>query len=428
MASSETSLDLDSSSEFARQWFGLLAPHVEHALTATQCYTVDEVRSHLGFLSTYVGAWLGPAPESNARRGIGSKRALAPAYPSALTSDYTPLEFSYSWKTVDGESEGSIRPVTARFVTDIIPPDAQQTRSASLAAALQVIDRLRALASMTLLPPLENYGLCLFPDMWASVTSHLAKFEQEIHSPAPAAPSLQPCPQCCPSSTFIGFDLTRSHGYANAKAKLYWLLPSCQTVPALLALLDAIFALCIHEGHFARFRLPTFPDNWAKIRDYIAANSHSLRPRMLCLDATKYPFPRVKIYTRCYFKEDEPFDNLKAHLTLQGAIRLPVHFLDKCASLWSCLLENYKQNASPTPQKQPDSKYCMIVHEISPTSKEQPVADGKLASKLYLFCDKIPGHDAFVTQELLGRFKAPAAFWRGYVVSISLVLYLEAKT
>lgn len=143
-----------------------------------------------------------------------------------------------------------------------------------------------------------------FPDLWAYVTSQLAKSDRNIVSAG-----YWQCAECCTSSTFVGFDLARPH----VKAKLYWLLPSCQTVPALLTLLDGIFALCAAEGHFTRLR--SFTSRWVR-RD------------------------RLKLYSWCYFHEDVPFNTIQSYLTLNDAIELSDCFLDKFRGLWSCLLEN----------------------------------------------------------------------------------------
>ncbi|RFU25312.1 hypothetical protein B7463_g11028, partial [Scytalidium lignicola] len=135
--------DLDSHA--GRQWSHLLALHIEHALNAMQCYTQNEIKSHLAFFTSVVCTWLGPPPTAS--------NTLRAEYSPALTADHTPadhtpLEISYCWKNADKDS--STKPVIARFVTDIIPQDAQQTRSASLTTALQVIGKLRALEPLRL--------------------------------------------------------------------------------------------------------------------------------------------------------------------------------------------------------------------------------------------------------------------------------------
>ena len=284
-------------------------------------------------------------------------------------------------------------------------------RAASLAEAFRVIDRLGKLA-------LTSPNISSFPELWASVTEQLAKYDVEIHSAKP-----WPCPECSASSTFVGFDLGRSH----IKIKLYWLLPSCQTVPALLGLLDGLFAKCLADGHFTS--LGSFSSHWSRIQDHISTHRDTLQPRMMCLDATKHPFPRLKLYSRCYFRDDELFDMILLHLTLGGAIELQEQFVDKCRGLWSCLMENYKKHSEPSLQQQGQRRYCMIVHEISAASSTTgAVVDTCLASKLYVFCDKIPGHDAFVTRELLGRFQGPAVLFGGYVISIYACMIVSAKS
>ena len=396
---SSTSPPTSSQLDVPAQWPSILCPYIEKALTSTQAYTAEEVRSYLAFFSTEVVSWLGPAPGAIGKPSPVDKLDFAweAAYPSALTSDYSPVEVSYSWKCADAKK--NVDPV-ARFVTDIIPTDAQLSRSASLAEASRVIERLRSLE-------LSSYKLSGFPDLWTCVTGHFAKHDTEIH-PAGASP----CTQCSISSTFIGFDLAPS----QIKAKLYWLLPSCQTAPAVLKLLDDLFAVCLAEGHFTSLR--NFTSHWARIRDHIHANSDKLQPRMLCLDATKHPFPRLKLYSRCYFHDDDPFDAIQTHLTLSGAIKLHERFLDRCRDLWACLVENFKKSLELNPQNHGPNKplrYSMIVHEISATSftKAEEVVDSCLASKWYLFCDRMPGRDAFVTKDLLSRFEGPAKFFPG---------------
>ena len=379
------------------QWPSILCPYIEKALTSTQAYTAEEVRSYLNFFSTEVVSWLGPAPSANGTPSPVGQHDFAwkAAFPSALTSDYSPVEVSYSWKCAD--TKENIAPV-ARFVTDIIPTDAQLSRSASLAGASRVIDHLRSLEH-------SSYKLSGFPDLWTSVTDHFAKHNKEIHLAGTST-----CTQCSISSTFIGFDLAPS----NIKAKLYWLLPSCQTIPAVLKLLDDLFAVCLTEGHFTRLRNFTF--QWARIRDHIHTHRDKLQPRMLCLDATKHPFPRLKLYSRFYFHDDDPFDATRSHLTLGGVINLHESFLDRCRDLWSCLVENFKKSSGLDPQNPGQSgrlRYSMIVHEISAASSTaaEEVVDSCLASKWYLFCDRMPGRDAFVTRDLLSQFEGPAKFF-----------------
>lgn len=432
MATCESDFDSDCG-----RWSRLLVPHLEHALTASQSYTGDEARSHVAFFSAHVTRWLGPAPAvaSPSSGSSTSSRGMVAAYPSALTADHTPLEISYSWK--------GTAPASVRYVVDIVPPGAQATRAASLAPAGRAIDGLRALAlprggagtaapgpevpavpavsappAPSAPPPLaaqnqqqqqeqeqqKQYAIDLLPDLWTSVTAQLAHFEHDIH------PTNRPaCNSCGSSSTFVGFDLVR----ARARAKLYWLLPACLPAAALLALLDAIFARCLAHGHLTP--LTGFAAHWAQVRNYLLTHgTDTLRPRMLSCDATRYPFPRVKIYTRCYFASDESFDVIEAHLTLRGAICLQPRSRDQYAALWACLMDNYRLHTHDA-QRQKHQRYCMIAYDIFPAPDGDDGPNSGLASKLYLFCDQMPGHDAFVARELLGPFSAPAGFFRRYV-------------
>lgn len=324
---------------------------------------------HLAFFNTHVSRWLGPAPAVNTESG-----RIAAAYASALTADHTPLEISYSWK--------GGAPVSVRYVADMVPHDAKPTRAASLAAASQAIDGLRDLG-----PHMD-----LLPDLWASVTAQLAHLEHDIH------PTNGPrCRSCGPSSVFIGFDLE----HARARAKLYWLLPACLPAVSLLALLDTIFARCLAEGHLTQ--LPRFAMHWAQVRSHLFSHmQQGLLPRMLSVDASRYPFPRVKIYTRCYLAADESFDVIEAHLSLRGGIQPP---RDQYAALWACVQEKCRLHA----QRQ---RYCIIAHDIFPAPHGHDGLDSGITSKLYLLCDQIPGHDGFVTRELLARFPASAKFFR----------------
>ncbi|KAL8792796.1 MAG: hypothetical protein Q9195_004609 [Heterodermia aff. obscurata] len=378
------------------KWSSILCPSIEKALTSTQAYTEEEVRNYLAFFSTEVISWLGPAPSPTGTPSPNGKLDIRwkAAYPSALTSDHSPVEISYSWKCAD--VKGNIAPV-ARFVTDTIPSDAQLSRFESLARASHAINHIRSLET-------SSYKLLGFPDLWTCVTDQLTKNDREIHTTGTS-----PCVQCSTSSTFIGFDLASTH----IKAKLYWLLPSCLTVPALLKLLDDLFTVCLAERYFTRLR--NFTSQWTQIRDHIHSHLDTLQPRMLCLDATKHPFPRLKLYSRCYFHDEESFDAIQSHLKLGGAIELHDRFLNTCRDLWSCLMENFRKYPEPNSQSQgprQGSRYCMIVHEISAASSTaEDVVDSCLASKWYLFCDRMPGRDAFVTRDLLSRFEGPAHFF-----------------
>ena len=389
-----------SRSDVPAQWSSILCPYIEKALTSTQAYTEEEVRNYLAFFSTEVVSWLGPNPSHTGTPSPNGKLSFSwkAAYPSALTSDHSPVEVSYSWKAA-GIKE-NIAPV-ARFVTDIIPSDAQLSRSKSLAEASRVISHLRSLET-------SSYKLLGLPDLWTCVTDQLTKHDTDIHTAGTS-----PCAQCSTSSTFVGFDLASTH----IKAKLYWLLPSCQTVPALLKLLDELFTVCLAERHFTCLR--NFTSQWTQIRDHIHTHRDTLQPRMLCIDATKHPFPRLKLYSRCYFHDEEPFDAIQLHLTLGGAIELHKRFLNACRDLWSCLMEKFKTYPETNFQSQDPRqglRYCMIVHEISAASstpEADEVVDSCLASKWYLFCDRMPGRDAFVTRDLLSRFEGPANFFPG---------------
>ncbi|KAF2128274.1 hypothetical protein P153DRAFT_431961 [Dothidotthia symphoricarpi CBS 119687] len=373
-------IDIDAHNH---EWSQLLGSHLEHALTTSESYTSDESKDHLDFFRSHVCRWLGPAPKAN-----GNAEHISAAYPSALTADHTPCEISYGWKKGQG-------PTTVRYVVDMIPSNAKSGRIASLAAASRAIDELSFLAASA------SPGVLMSPDLWAAVTAEMTKLEHEIH------PVDRPsCGPCSSSSAFIGFDLIRR----GARAKLYWLLPACLSPTGLLDLLDVVFERCMVDGHLTG--LPRFAEHWAQVRHYLSINMHgpdALRPRMLSLDASHHPIPRVKLYNRYYFASDESFDVMKSHLALGGEIALQPQTHDEYAALWTCVQENNRLHAH-TVEELERQRYCMVAYDIFPAPGGK--GNNTITSKLYLFCDQLPGHDAFVTNELLAKFPAPADFLR----------------
>ena len=116
-----------SQSDACGRWASVLGPYLEQTLTSARAYTTEEVQSHLAFFITHVVAWLGPAPKpgSTLSSERGFNLSSEAAYPSALTSDHTPLEVSYSWKRSD--TKGGVLPIV-RYVTDIIPSSSRVSR------------------------------------------------------------------------------------------------------------------------------------------------------------------------------------------------------------------------------------------------------------------------------------------------------------
>ena len=356
----------DGESEKARlRWAALLSPHLIHALGTSGSYSQDNIEAHETFFRNHVCGWLGREPSS---------LPLRPAYPSALTCDATPLELSYSW---NGRTS-----VAVRYVVDLIPINGTLTRSASLAAALETINGLRRIALA------EDYHIEMLPDVWVAVTARLAYWEHTVH-PLPSA-DLAPsttssCELCSPSSTFVGFDLTRS----GARGKLYWLLPACLSSQGLLDLLDDVFTLLPTDIHA----------HWRQVRHYLASQASSvLRPRMLCIDATRYPAPRIKLYSRCYFDSHTSFATIEPHLTMDGAVPLPPR--SHYATLWANIQAKYRLD--PHPQ----SRYCMVVYDILPL---------QLRSKLYWFAHQMPCRDGAIVKHVLADFAQPTALLRNQV-------------
>ncbi|PSN70282.1 hypothetical protein BS50DRAFT_571558 [Corynespora cassiicola Philippines] len=374
--------------EARASWAALLEPHLHHALTASGSYTDTDTAAHLAFFRDHVCSWLGRAPVAvPPDLRPASQPAYQPAFPSALTCDATPLEISYSWKR-GGNGPKKAR---VRYVVDVMPADGTPGRPASLAAAQRALDGLAAHQT--------GYRIDMLPDLWAAVTTRLAAWEQTAHLPG--------CGLCSPSSTFVGFDLAS----AEARGKLYWLLPACLPSQELLELLDDVLGV-----------LPGFGAHWTEIRRYLGSHLGSsaggtLRPRMLSIDATRYPSPRLKLYSRCHFSADAPFAAVGDALSLGGAIPQPPYSRSHYARLWAGVRDWYRQ----LPQLDlPQQRYCMVVHDmhdihnihcIRHIDQVKPIA-GMLTSKLYWFCHQLPGRDARVIDHLLADFSEPAAFFQ----------------
>jgi DMATS type aromatic prenyltransferase len=341
--------DDDTGETARRQWAALLGPHLAHALQASESYTQGDVEAHLAFFHGHVCRWLGRGPA-----GL----PLRPACLSALTCDATPLELSYS-------ANGSAS-VAVRYVVDVVAP----TRSASLAAAQGAIEGLRRLAGGR-----RGYRIDMLPDVWAAVTARLAQWEHMLH---PAAV----CGVCSPSSTFVGFDLA-SEG--RARGKLYWLLPACLAARGLLRVLDDVFGL-----------LPDVDAHWAQVRRHLASHESVLRPRMLSVDATRYPAPRIKLYSRCHFDSHASFAAVEPHLSLAGAVPLPPR--SHYTTLWARLQARYRLETPSQP------RYCMVVHDMRPPAQ--------LRSKLYWFAHQMPYRDALIVNDFLADVAQPTALLR----------------
>jgi DMATS type aromatic prenyltransferase len=348
------------------RWAELLGLYLARTLIASESYTESDIEAHVDFFRHHVCGWLGPGPMQSL--------PLRPACPSALTCDATPLEVSYGWK---GTSS-----VMVRYVVDLIGLDGNPNRAASLITAQKTINELREYAAGL---PIGGYRIDMLPDVWEAVTACFAHWEHKVHA--------SPCAVCTPSTTFVGFDLASS---GRASGKLYWRFPACLFGQDLIQVLDDVFALLPLHG-------ANVEAHWAQVRRHLISHStieggcEGVRPRMLSIDATRYPAPRIKLYSRCYFDPHASFaDAVERHLTLDGAVLLPppCHY----ATLWTRLQTHYRLEDGPASQQ----RYCLLAHDMLP--------DTPLATKLYWFAQEIPGGDGVMINDLLADFAQPAAF------------------
>lgn len=370
----------DSSSQSAyldagapQGWSEILAPYLHIVLAHNGSYTDEEVGLHLQFFVEHITPWLGPGPVQDT---VESSALYNPRYPSSMTNDFTPLELSCCWKSPLQQGKPIVR-----YVLDIAPANPDEPRASSLARALKAIAALKTVASVSD----GSLQLDIFPELWMHVTKAIVEYEGRIRH------SL--CSVCGPSSTFIGFDLVKS----RAKLKFYWLLPSCQTTPELLHMLDHIFRSS--SAVDSCFASAAFVDAWQTIRNHIEKYPKTLCPRMLSIDATQYPSPRIKFYTRCLFPKSNTFDAFESHLTLDGQIDLSQDFLSTCRNLWMSLATTPKEWRPEVT----GPKYCLLLYEISGTSsvsaEEQTRSD--ISSKLYIMCQEIPRRDSFIAEQIL---------------------------
>jgi DMATS type aromatic prenyltransferase len=292
------------------------------------------------------------------------------SYASAMTNDHTPMEISLCWKS---QSQNGV-PIV-RYVFDIAAEDGN-TRQSSLKQGEKAIEALRVAVAKS---DLGGIKLDLFCDLWAVITSSLLLNDGNIHPSTPCAP-------CGPGSTFIGFDLAPK----VLRSKLYWLLPACQSNMKLSQFLDETFQACVAANDF--FRSSAFQDGWGIIRNHFALHSDTLRPRMISVDATQFPTPRVKLYVRCLLGDSLDFSAIEPHLTLQGKLVPAPHFLSVCRNLWTALTSQAcEKSLAPPP------KYCMILYEFT---------GGSISSKLYIMCQEIPRSDSFIASKLLSNCPA----------------------
>lgn len=146
-----------------------------------------------------------------------------------------------------------------------------------------------------------------------------------------------------------------------ASGKFYWRLPYCLNIPEALELVDRLFIACASIQDF--FASPAFQILWLQIRDHLHTNSESLTPRMLSIDATAFPAPRIKIYARCRFNGQKNFDAWGKHLCLSESITCPADFLSTCRDLWTSLTTNTDEWTKSRPEAEPES--CLILYELT---------------------------------------------------------------
>jgi Tryptophan dimethylallyltransferase len=289
-----------------------------------------------------------------------------------MTNDHTPLELSCCWKS---PSQNGI-PIP-RYIFEIAPSDGR-TRASSLRRGISAIQALEmAAARRAHDKACHNLDVHLFPELWRQLAQTMLANDAAIHNGH--------CPACGPASTLIGFDVSPS----TIKTKFYWLLPSCLTNTHLLSLLDSIF---VEASAAANACLaPSFLSAWSMIKAYLSSVNSSVRLRMLSVDATKYPTPRIKLYVRCFLQADTlDFSYIVPYLTLNGKLALDPDFEQTCRRLWTCLIRS-------VPASAPKPKYVLVLYDFAST---------EVSSKLYIMCQELPLSDAVIATALLGSCEA----------------------
>lgn len=293
-----------------------------------------------------------------------------------MTDDLTPFELSLCWK--DPKQQG--RPIV-RFVSDIIPADAERTRIASLLQSQRLIEALRNIAEDT-----SDLTLHMLPDIWKAVSHTLKVSETLIHSGS--------CSPCGSSSAFIAFDLKKS----VISGKFYWRLPFCLDVPGTLNLMDQVFSACFAVHEF--FGSAVFSTSWHQIREHIRNHADTLLPHMISIDATAFPAPRIKVYVNCRFQGERNFDSWEHHLRFNDSVACPEDFRSTCRDLWNSLTTNPPEWAQTRPDAGPRS--CLLLYELTASSaKTTDEQRQKLSSKLYIMCQEIPLPDSVIATQLL---------------------------
>ena len=338
-------------------------------------YSFEEISSHVRFFLDYVSPYLGSGPTVYSHN---MQDCYKPRFASPMTNDQTPFQLSLCWKSLRQE----YKPIV-RLISDIIPSNMEESRVASLTQSIKLIETLEMASAK------ENTArtVHVLPDLWRRSLEIFRDHEANIHPEGD-------CPHCGPSSAFVGFNLNRS----IISSKMYWLLPSCEGTDGTLELLERVFTSSALVNDF--FSSPAFLSAWKQIWSHMKSNSEVLTPRMLSIDATSFPAPRIKLYMRCLFNGKKAFDEWERHLNLDGAIAYSEEYRLTARNLWTSLATNPVEWIQTRPDAGP--KYCMILYELtasssSPcTTNEGCALTRNLSSKLYIMCQEIPRKDSVI--------------------------------
>lgn len=374
------------------EWGPIFQPYLASALQRHGEYTASAIEQHLNFFTTHIVPWMGLGPSPDPNTGI-----LVPPYPGSLTNDHTPFELSCCWKGSRANGRAVVR-----YVIDVIPSSAEISRTAALREALHVMGMLEEISQELTLQK-DALSLYAFPSLWWQITKAVLDQEQQTHA--------HPCTRCSPSGVFVAFDLVASSVFAKA----YWLLPACHPTFTLVTSVEKIFQVC-ERTDFALF--PRLSANWTKIAAHISAHPDILQPRMVSIDATRYPTPRVKVYVRRLFVASNTFQDIEPHLSLGGQIPLSETFRQNCERLWGSLVgpEDAVPGIGP--------KYTLLLYDL-PTGAPSESLDKEVSAKLYIMCQEIPRVDSFVAQKLYQDCPVlQDAELVKYVFLLALLLYI----
>jgi hypothetical protein len=132
-----------------------------------------------------------------------------------------------------------------------------------------------------------------------------------------------------------------------------------------------------------------FGHEWDELKAHINNNSETLMPRMLSIDATRLPNPRVKFYTRCVFSDSTEFKDFRKHMRSKHRGNPVSHYYSTCEKLWNSL-GNTTEGLDPK-LIPPRPKYCLFMDELGRYN----------SSKLYIMCQEIPFRDSHIAEKIL---------------------------